>query len=271
MLQLPPGLPDFLISRPIKKLYKPAIWNAIQTTEPGIYARTNQYELFYLIDQVSNNKRAERKYTFEFVKVDKEFKFFKYESTAFVRFIDPPLDSMTWYFPPGNYAEKKVGDHLHLHKFTNTWYSLTLKNCEEPVLYNYKGLDEIYRVTWLRAFHYPVVFRFQKQGFNFLLTTKVLLERNDEYPDELETNTTTSVSFFKWYKFKSKLAEADFWKLDFKDADAEPMDGSRWIVEGVNEGKYHMIERWFPEPELRKACLYLLSISNLKISKRNIY
>jgi len=40
MLQLPPGLPDFLISCPIKKLYKPAIWNAIQTTEPDIC--TNQ-------------------------------------------------------------------------------------------------------------------------------------------------------------------------------------------------------------------------------------
>lgn len=125
-------------------------------------------------------------YRFDFVKEQDEFKFSKYESTAYARFIEPLLDSMTGYFPPGNYEKNRYGDKLHLHRFTNTWYSLTLKNCEEPVLYNYKGLDEIYRVTWLRAFHYPVVFRFQKQGFNFLPTTKVLRERYDEYADELE-------------------------------------------------------------------------------------
>jgi hypothetical protein len=271
MLQLPPGFPDFLICRPIKKLYKPAIWNAIQTIEPKIYARTDHYELSYRIKHALNNKILESVYRFKFDKEGAGFKFSQFESTADWKFVDLPLDSMTWYFPPGNYAVNKYGDDLHLHKFTNEWYSRVLKNCDEPVLYNYKGSDEIYRVTWLRSFDFPVVFRFQKQGFNFILTTKVLRERYNEYPDELETNDTVSVSFFKWYRFKGKLADADFWKLDLNDKTAQPNDGSSWVVEGVIDGKYHMIERWGPGPDLRNACLYLLSISNLKIPKRDIY
>lgn len=271
MLQLPPGLPDFLICRPIKKLYKPDGWNAIQTIEPEIYARTDLYELSYRIKGVLNKKILESSYRFDFIKVDNEFKFSNYKVSAYWQHVNPPLDSMTWYFPTGNYVVSRYGDNIHLNKFTNIGYSQVLKNCEEPVLYNYKGSEEIYRFTWLRSFHFPVVFRFQKKGFDFILTTKVLRERYDEYPDVPETNNSVSVSFFRWYKFKGKLADADFWKLDLNDKTAQPNDGSRWIVEGVKEGKYHMVLRWSPESDLRKACLYLLSISSLKIPKRDIY
>jgi len=271
MLQLPPGFPDFLICRPIKKLYKPAIWNAIQTIEPDIYARTDHYELSFLVKHTTNNKKVESMYRFEFVKEGNEFKFVQFESTADWKLIDPPLGNITWYFPPGNYEESRYGDSLHLNKFTNIWYSRVLKNCEEPVLYNYKGSEEIYRFTLLSSYYYPVVFRFQKKGFNFILTTKVLRERYSEYPDDLETNNSVSVSFFKWYKFKGKLAEADFWKLNLNDPSAPPTDASFWVVEAFKDGRYHMIERWSPEPDLRNACLYLLSISNLKIRKEDIY
>jgi hypothetical protein len=271
MLQLPPGFPDFLICRPIKKLYKPEIWNAIQTIEPKVYARTDHYELFYRIKDALNNKISESSYRFEFIKEGNEFKFSKFEATAYWEHVNPPLDSMTCYFPPGDYAVNKYGDDLHLNKSTNEWYSRVLKNCKEPVLYNYKGAEEIYRFTLLSSYYYPVVFRFQKKGFNFILTTKVLRERYNEYPDELETNNSVSVSFFKWYKFKGKLAEADFWKLNLNDPSAPPTDASFWVVEAFKDGKYHMVERWEPEPDLRNACLYLLSISNLKIRKEDIY
>jgi hypothetical protein len=271
MLQLPPGFPDFLICRPIKKLYKAAIWNAIQTIEPEIYARTDHYELSYRIKRALNNETSDSWLSFKFIKEDNEFKFSNFEARTHWEHANPPLDSMPWYFPPGDYAVNKYGDDLHLNKSTNEWYSRVLKNCKEPVLYNYKGAEEIYRFTLLSSYYYPVVFRFQKKGFNFILTTKVLRELYDEYPDELESNNSVSVSFFKWYKFKGKLAEADFWKLNLNDNTAAPTDGSLWVVEAFKDGKYHMVERWEPEPDLRNACLYLLSISNLKIRKEDIY
>jgi hypothetical protein len=272
MLQLPPGFPDFLISRPIKKFYKPDIWNTIQTIEPKVYARTGQYEVSYLVKKISKKAITEMRYSFEFIKETGRFKFLRFETEdESWQALKPDSKNITWYFPPNNYTGKTKDDSLHLGEYTNIWYSLILKNCEEPVLYNYKGSEEIYRFTWLRSFNFPVVFRFQKQGFNFILTTKVLRERYDEYPDELETNDAVSVSFFKWYRFKGKLAEADFWKLDLNDKTARPNDGSVWIVEGVKDGKYHMVERWAPGPDLHKACLYLLSISNLKIRKEDIY
>jgi len=271
MLELPPGFPDFSINRPVKKMYNQDIWNAIETIQPFMYARTNHYEIYYRTNHTSKKMTTKKRYSFRFIKEGNAFKFSEFESVSVPQGSEPSSDIMTWYFPQGNYAGISAGDNLHLNMYTNISYSLTLREFEEPVLYNYRGLDEIYRITWLRAFHLPIVFRFQKQGFNFLLTTKVLLQRSNEYPDELETNTITSVSFFKWYKFKGKLAEADFWKLNSNDASAQPNDGSEWMVEGVKEGKYQMIARWSPEPDLRKACLYLLSISNLKIPKRDIY
>lgn len=45
-------------------------------------------------------------------------------------------------------------------------------------------------------------------------------------------------------------------------------DGAEWILEGVNGGRYHVVDRWTPGAgAYREACLYLLKISDLGIDE----
>jgi len=147
MLELPPGFPDFLINRPVKKIYNQDIWNTIETMQPLMYARTNRYEIYYRTIHISRKMNTKRRYSFRFIKEGNAFKFSEFESVSVPQGSEPLLESITWYFPHGNFAGKSAGDNSHLNNNTNISYSITLKAFEEPVLYNYRGLDEIYRVT----------------------------------------------------------------------------------------------------------------------------
>ncbi len=48
------------------------------------------------------------------------------------------------------------------------------------------------------------------------------------------------------------------------------MDGSQWVLEGVRDGRYHVVDRWSPESGLyRETCLILLRFSEIGVD--NIY
>lgn len=42
-----------------------------------------------------------------------------------------------------------------------------------------------------------------------------------------------------------RVEEADFWQLPAEDSVIGP-DGATWIVEGVKDGRYHVVNRWSP-------------------------
>jgi hypothetical protein len=49
-------------------------------------------------------------------------------------------------------------------------------------------------------------------------------------------------------------------------------DGAQWILEGVKDQKYHVVDRWTPrDGAFREACLYLLKLSQIGISPKEVY
>ena len=51
-------------------------------------------------------------------------------------------------------------------------------------------------------------------------------------------------------------------------------DGSQWVLEGVRDNRYHIVDRWSPEnSEYREACTYLLKLSGMDEDrlKRELY
>jgi hypothetical protein len=66
--------------------------------------------------------------------------------------------------------------------------------------------------------------------------------------DALETDDTVPVTPEEIARFSTALAKADFWNMQ-PDEPSRGLDGAEWILEGVRDGKYHMVVRWCPATE----------------------
>lgn len=64
-----------------------------------------------------------------------------------------------------------------------------------------------------------------------------------------------------------QLENENFWELPTKK-ETLGFDGAQWVIEGLQDGKYHLVDRWTPESgSIRKIGLFLLELSGLKVKK----
>ena len=48
-------------------------------------------------------------------------------------------------------------------------------------------------------------------------------------------------------------------------------DGAQWILEGMKDGRYHVVDRWSPDGgDYRAACLHLLKLSGLGVNPKGV-
>ena len=152
--------------------------------------------------------------------------------------------------------------------FILTWYSKQLKTLEEPVLYTDSG-KTVFRFTWLRTFHNPVAVRIEKQNGTYLLTWKVADGAGGYAPGKLITNESKVISMEEWDSFIRLLGRANFRQMPVKSRERMGTDGAQWIIEGMQNGKYHVVDRWTPEnSDYEKCGSYLLGLTGLKIKHK---
>lgn len=170
------------------------------------------------------------------------------------------------YFPPSAFrASPQDVNH-----FIVDWYSKHLKAMDEPVLLKYAGYEEeSYRFLWLRSFHHPVAVRLNRFGEGRMLVVKELDGAGGYKPGYVTVEKTRLLSEGEWAMFMHLLNRACYWQLATEDVSSiDGVDGAQWILEGVKEGRYHVVDRWSPrEGTYRDACLYLLKISGLGIDE----
>jgi hypothetical protein len=148
------------------------------------------------------------------------------------------------YFPEAAFSERK-----DLHRLASSWYSSQLKALDEPPLFarrSYKNV-ECYRFTWLRTFHRPVVLRVDiKQSGDATFTIKVASGKGGYEPGKLVREVRKPLAEPALTKLRSTVLDAKFFSLPTAGGD-EGLDGSRWIVEVVRGGRYHVVSRWTPQ------------------------
>jgi hypothetical protein len=146
------------------------------------------------------------------------------------------------YFPPGSF-----NDSAKLSKFNEDWYSRELSNLEEPSLLETSKdkKAQAYRFLWLRSFRHPLSIRLEvlPDGTG-LLTTKMAngADSREETKVILNEQLKMSEQQINWF-FKG-LQKQDFWNVKGFDHSQMGWDGATWIIEGVKDGKYHVVERW---------------------------
>ncbi len=176
-----------------------------------------------------------------------------------------PIDSTEFYFP----TEGK--DKSGIDSFCNTWYSSHLFAMKEPILFKEKSQAEIYRFTWLRTFHNPIVIRIEKLANSYMLYWKLSNGLGGYEPGVLTINKEKIIDKKIWVIFNRKVIESNFWNLE-TEKEALGTDGSQWILEGKNSKQYHVVDRWTPtEGKYYECCDFLIGLTDLNIKGDDKY
>ena len=194
------------------------------------------------------------------------------------------------YFPSGIFINENIKDKIDWENFLK---KDLIKMDEEP-LFNINGAEnkEIYRFTYLPSFAFPfsikieknisdsffkVVFKqFEPSGYNNdkneLKADKYNLLVEKIVPIVITNGVYDTTKVYLWDSLKTKLETANYWQIpsiiySFTQFD----DGSIFLLEGNNKGKYHAILRWSPKhfkfeksEEFRELCYFMLHLSEVE-------
>lgn len=104
---------------------------------------------------------------------------------------------------------------------------------------------------------------------------RVLLPRVEAWPARSSFRRrpfrSRKLSSDEWQSLLDALTRSDFWKLPSWRGGGG-VDGAQWIVEARVGARYHVVDRWTPQPgSFRDLGLLFLKLSGLSIPERQIY
>jgi hypothetical protein len=104
-----------------------------------------------------------------------------------------------------------------------------------------------YRFLWLRTFHHPIALRvvIAPDGTADLIA-KVSDGAGGYGPPPLIENQTKKLSGTEVADLLEQVNHANFWKLPTEEKRSLlsfEMDGARWILEAVQDGNYHVVDK----------------------------
>ena len=165
------------------------------------------------------------------------------------------------YFPPNTF-HGRAGD------FMVHWYSSVLYGLEEKPLWPPNPKQVTYRFAWMRSFHDQVSITMDVQPKG---DGQLRLHIYHRVPQHLESSTQT-LNKEQVGRVVSLIEEANFWKMTTEGKGPQGMDGAEWVLEGVQDGQYHIVTRWDASgTPFGKALLELLQLSNYNPPKNEIY
>lgn len=167
----------------------------------------------------------------------------------------------------------------HCDSFVLGWFSYILYKMDEPILYNYYLGGEIYRFTWIRSFHRPVVISIKKNKKALCISTKMLARQPDlsKEMDEqtgreimknnnipFAVNKSRRMTLGEFSNFTSILSKNNIFSENYRDEQNGGTDGSEWIFEMQNKNGDYFMYRWSPKPStLRNIGEFLIKHSSL--------
>jgi|SRR5579862_339674 len=173
--------------------------------------------------------------------------------------------------------------------FSDRWYSGTLSALQESSLFalrNDKSI-QVYRFLWLPSFHRPISVRLtvNADGTGSIVTRSVdshagLLTKPASDTGKLIQDATSGIDQVQVKDVLGQLQRLDFWSMPTEaeqapqavEADSSGrmlrlvgMDGSRWILEGLRGGEYHVVDRWSPnDNRYSQLCKYLFRLGKVE-------
>lgn len=169
------------------------------------------------------------------------------------------------YFPRDSLFFVSGDNQRSADLFIKNWYSETLFNLQEPILYDYPGEGEAIRLLWLRAFDNPLIVRVSKFQDTVYANIKELKSKSYDTKPQILKDTIILLETKKWQEILSGLQENNFWNAKIED-NSSGKDGIAWFLECHLQNKYHYINRW-DDGGLSSKDLNLYANGLIKIGK----
>lgn len=145
------------------------------------------------------------------------------------------------FFPPNT-----LSDDSDRHAFRVSWYVPHLLSMQEGPLHpQVAERPVIYRLLFLPTFDCPVVVRLTEGDGVWRAVCKRSDGRGGYDPGPLISENERDLSPAEARRFVRLLDEAAFWEMPSFEKSAG-LDGSQAVLEGVREGRYHVVDRWSP-------------------------
>ncbi len=178
------------------------------------------------------------------------------------------------YFP----IKTKAGSE-GLTAFESEWYGKSLERMKEPRLPALvKDVNaDVYRMMILPTWGNSIVVRVQRHGDLYSLSARRLDGQAGYDPGKLIEAKNIQLSADDSKTLGVLIQNLNFFQSSTEN-DIYGHDGDEWIIEGVSQGKYHVVQRWCApsyNPEKRKLtaflalCKFLLDKSTLSERPRN--
>ena len=169
------------------------------------------------------------------------------------------------FFPDNIFSESQDS-----HDFIYAWYTKHLSALEEPSIYqqlNNKDI-QVFRFTWLRTFDNPIAVRtmINKDGTGILYAK--MTDGDGGYdPGRISKNVEREINRDIVNKFLNVIEVENFWQLP-SNKNVIGMDGAQWIVEGLSNGNYHLVDRFSPlKGHVKRIGLCFIKLSEFKVNK----
>jgi hypothetical protein len=152
--------------------------------------------------------------------------------------------------------------------FERVWYHGQLATCQEPSLYeNRLSGDTIYRFSWIPSFHHTICARLTlKDDGTGTLELKQLSGAGGYNPGHLASSQTIVARKDEVQSVLVLIGNLNFWhRADGEINNQSGTDGSEWVLEGISDGKYRIVEMWSPSsgPLVDVGRLMVETIGNL--------
>ncbi|MBA9079412.1 hypothetical protein [Rufibacter quisquiliarum] len=136
--------------------------------------------------------------------------------------------------------------------FMNKWYSENMVRLKEPVLYKHTGRDfNVFRFTKIGTWGESTSYRIEKTDSNVSI-----VKRTKDLSGNLIADEKKLLSKENWSALEARIQSIAFWHLNTHGE--RGLDGEEWILEGLDDDKYHFVIRWSPDlhgdKEFVKAC-----------------
>jgi hypothetical protein len=168
-----------------------------------------------------------------------------------------------------NYFPQEVfDDRSRLDDRVSNWYSKHLIALDEASLYPATPNVEVYRFTWLRTFHNPMVFRVAVHvSGSGALTVKRTNGAGGYEPGVIDLRKEIALSNEQINQLKEALVKMSYWELPTR-LKTEGLDGAQWIVEANANGRYKIVDRWTgSDLEIQSWGMQLIKLSGVEVGE----
>jgi hypothetical protein len=146
-----------------------------------------------------------------------------------------------YYFPPGSLDARP-----DLHSCDASWFGSYLEAMEEKPLLPARHSPLTFRCLCLPTWGQPWMVRIEELGLGWSLSGRQLTGDGGFEVGEICRRVRRTLSGEESARVTGLLTALCFWDRP-TTVDHFGFDGTTWVLEGTDSGRYHVIQRWEPE------------------------